>query len=142
MSTGLLSNHTSPNQTRRLFVRVGTVACVALSYTVGLRCQPHGNSRDCILAYAWRLQTSGMMLILTMLGVMGVVAATATVRQKQSVATKEAVPTCVRCDAVPAYCARAVVDSLCIVAVRYSNYAVYIIVFSYYVGYGRYQVVV
>jgi hypothetical protein len=72
--------------------------------------------------------------------VTGVVAATAGVQQKQRAATKQSERTCVRRDTADDF-ARAVVDSPGIVAVRYSNYAVYIVTFTYYVGYGR-QVVV
>jgi hypothetical protein len=71
--------------------------------------------------------------------VMEVVAVTAAVQQKQRVATKQSERTFVRRDTVHDF-ARAVVASLGIVAVRYSNYE-YIVTFSYYVGYGR-QVVV
>jgi hypothetical protein len=69
-----------------------------------------------------------------------VIAVTAAVQQKQRVATKQSERTCVRRDTADDF-ARAVVDSLGIGAVRYSNYSVYIGTFSYYVGYGR-QVVV
>jgi hypothetical protein len=53
--------------------------------------------------------------------------------------TKDSERTCVRCDTADDV-ARTIVDSLCIVAVRYSNYAVNIVAFSYYVGDGRHQV--